>query len=254
CSSCYEELLLDTYQCKIFLDNFIPQNKKIISCVELNFLCNSYMNKEKILSLYQKYPQAETFCIISCGIGIQFVSDIVEKEIVALTDSIQPLYNPTAATIQHGISLNNYNFCATCGQCFLNYTENICPIVNCSKSLLNGPCGGAKNGKCEVDKTKDCGWEKIYKKLKNVKKSRLVYEVIFRNYNIATPLHLKELIDNNLNIRIFDFYGGIHPEHKEHTDNYSIVEFPASQLLYLFLSQHIGKPSISIVKKNQYIK
>ncbi|HCJ67524.1 MAG TPA: 5,10-methylene tetrahydromethanopterin reductase, partial [Elusimicrobia bacterium] len=47
--------------------------------------------------------------------------------------------------------LTPFNFdCAQCGQCFLNYTGGICPLTSCAKSLLNGPCGGAKNGKCEV--------------------------------------------------------------------------------------------------------
>ena len=33
------------------------------------------------------------------------------------------------------------------------------------QSLVNGQCGGAKNGKCEVDGDKDCAWEKIYRRL-----------------------------------------------------------------------------------------
>ena len=46
--------------------------------------------------------------------------------------------------------------CDACAQCFLNITGGVCPIVDCSKSLVNGQCGGAKNGKCEVDGDKDC--------------------------------------------------------------------------------------------------
>ena len=47
-------------------------------------------------------------------------------------------------------------------------TGGICPITACSKSLINGQCGGAKNGKCEVDPNMDCGWERIYQKLKKL--------------------------------------------------------------------------------------
>ena len=50
-------------------------------------------------------------------------------------------------------------------KCYLNITGGVCPIVDCSKSLVNGQCGGAKNGKCEVDPNKDCAWEKIYQRL-----------------------------------------------------------------------------------------
>ena len=35
-----------------------------------------------------------------------------------------------------------------------------------SKSLVNGPCGGTKNGKCEVNPEMDCGWERIIQRLK----------------------------------------------------------------------------------------
>ena len=50
----------------------------------------------------------------------------------------------------------------------VNITGGICPITACSKSLINGQCGGAKNGKCEVDPNMDCGWERIYQKLKKL--------------------------------------------------------------------------------------
>jgi len=57
-----------------------------------------------------------------------------------------------------------YN-CAQCGDCHLNETGGICPITSCAKSLVNGQCGGARNGKCEVDKDMECGWTLIYKRL-----------------------------------------------------------------------------------------
>ena len=56
--------------------------------------------------------------------------------------------------------------CGQCGECYLNLTGGICPITACSKSLVNGPCGGTKNGKCEVNPEMDCGWERIIQRLK----------------------------------------------------------------------------------------
>ena len=55
--------------------------------------------------------------------------------------------------------------CGQCGECYLNLTGGICPITACSKSLLNGQCGGTKNGMCEVDPDMECGWERIYRRL-----------------------------------------------------------------------------------------
>ena len=56
-------------------------------------------------------------------------------------------------------------YCRMCGDCVLGSTGGICPITHCAKSLVNGPCGGAKNGKCEVDPNNDCAWIKIYNRL-----------------------------------------------------------------------------------------
>ena len=58
--------------------------------------------------------------------------------------------------------------CDQCGECYLNLTGGICPITACSKSLVNGQCGGAKNGKCEVDSNMECGWERIYRRLEKL--------------------------------------------------------------------------------------
>jgi len=58
-----------------------------------------------------------------------------------------------------------YEVCAQCGQCILGELAGICPLSRCHKSLLNGPCGGTNNGKCEVDSEKDCAWTLIYQRL-----------------------------------------------------------------------------------------
>jgi len=54
-----------------------------------------------------------------------------------------------------------HEMCAGCGECILDLTFGICPIARCAKSLLNGPCGGSKAGKCEVGKDVECAWAKI---------------------------------------------------------------------------------------------
>lgn len=56
--------------------------------------------------------------------------------------------------------------CSGCGECRLALTGGICPVTRCSKGLLNGQCGGSKNGKCELSPDKDCGWVLIYEALK----------------------------------------------------------------------------------------
>lgn len=58
--------------------------------------------------------------------------------------------------------------CAACGDCVLGITGGICPIIRCAKSILNGPCGGSQDGKCEVDPNKDCAWALIIERLERL--------------------------------------------------------------------------------------
>ena len=58
--------------------------------------------------------------------------------------------------------------CAACGDCRLEETAGICPITRCTKGILNGPCAGTKNGKCEANKDMDCAWVLIYKRLERL--------------------------------------------------------------------------------------
>jgi len=58
--------------------------------------------------------------------------------------------------------------CAACGECHLEDTGGICPITRCTKGILNGPCAGTKNGKCEANKDMDCAWILIYNRLERL--------------------------------------------------------------------------------------
>ena len=89
----------------------------------------------------------ENVVVISCGLGIQTVADLAGKPVVAASNTLN--YRG-----HHGMALTKKS-CDACAQCYLNITGGVCPIVDCSKSLVNGQCGGAKNGKCEVDPNKD---------------------------------------------------------------------------------------------------
>jgi len=99
-------------------------------------------------------------CILamSCALGVQRVASYINKPVI-----------PALDTLFIGLEESPGNFhevCAQCGHCVLGYTADICPITACHKHLLNGPCGGTDNGKCEVDKEKDCAWTLIYRRLK----------------------------------------------------------------------------------------
>ena len=104
---------------------------------------------------------ADTIAVFSCGVGVQTVAAMFPaKRVVACCDTY-------ALPGYQGVTPLEVD-CKQCGECFLNLTGGICPLTACSKSLVNGQCGGAKNGKCEVDPNMECGWERIYQKLKKI--------------------------------------------------------------------------------------
>ena len=119
---------------------------------------------------------AETIAVFSCGVGVQTVAAMYPgKRVVACCDTY-------ALPGYQGVTPLEVD-CKQCGECFLNLTGGICHLTACSKSLVNGQCGGAKNGKCEVDPNMECGWERIYQKLKKIGRlDAMKCPVQIRNY------------------------------------------------------------------------
>ena len=119
---------------------------------------------------------ADTILVFSCGVGVQTVAAMYPgKRVCAACDTY-------ALPGYQGVTPLEVD-CKQCGECFLNLTGGICPLTACSKSLVNGQCGGAKNGKCEVDPNLECGWERIYQKLKKLGRlDAMKCPVQIRNY------------------------------------------------------------------------
>jgi hypothetical protein len=106
-------------------------------------------------------PIRNVHCILvmACALGVHRVSLYIDKPVI-----------PALDTLFIGVEDSPGYFhevCAQCGQCVLGETAGICPLTACHKGLLNGPCGGTNNGKCEVDKEKDCAWTLIYQRLRD---------------------------------------------------------------------------------------
>ena len=114
--------------------------------------------------------------MLSCGVGVQTVaSQFAAKRIIPGCDTYHLPGFQGVTPLQHD--------CQQCGECYLNITGGICPLTACSKSLVNGQCGGAKDGKCEVDPNMECGWERIYRKLEQLGRlDALKCPIQIRNY------------------------------------------------------------------------
>jgi methylenetetrahydrofolate reductase (NADPH) len=57
--------------------------------------------------------------------------------------------------------------CKDCGDCSLPDIAFLCPESQCAKNQRNGPCGGTREGRCEVDGFGDCIWLRAYERLKS---------------------------------------------------------------------------------------
>ena len=98
---------------------------------------------------------------LACGAGIQFLAEKFRKHPVLPGVDTQFI----GVTEEQGVWTER---CQACGNCVLDRTGGICPVARCSKSLFNGPCGGSKGGKCEMDSQVECGWQLIYGRLKEL--------------------------------------------------------------------------------------
>jgi len=132
-------------------------------------LCKLSLAKELLNVRHKKQTEeADSFLVLACGQGIHAVIDATNGGLV----------HPGCDTIFGGETVtDNFitEFCSLCGECIVETTGGLCPLTLCSKGLLNGPCGGAKNGKCEVDKEQDCGWQLIYERLKSIDRLDSMY-------------------------------------------------------------------------------
>ncbi|MBI5637042.1 MAG: methylenetetrahydrofolate reductase C-terminal domain-containing protein [Nitrospinae bacterium] len=122
------------------------------TCHELDVQRIARQHKEEI-------GKSDAILVLACGAGIQAVGDSLDKPVISGCDS---LFIGNSKR-----QMNFYEKCSACGDCVLNETAGLCPETRCPKGLLNGPCGGAVRGMCEVDQTNKCVWIEIYERLKS---------------------------------------------------------------------------------------
>ena len=141
------------------LQNELAAQGRVVGVITADYICNPENMKLRLKAHMAELAEADTVLVFSCGVGVQTVAEYLEDQrVIAACDTL-PLPG------FQGVTPLEYD-CGQCGECFLNLTGGICPITACSKSLVNGPCGGTKDGKCEVCPEMECGWERIIQRLK----------------------------------------------------------------------------------------
>jgi len=116
------------------------------------------------MGFLEKVKEADIIISIACGVGVQHACNYFNRVIEGKRVRVVPGLNTTfmGANIEIG---HWEERCLGCGDCVLERTGGICPITRCAKGLLNGPCGGSSDGKCEISKDIECAWHLIIERL-----------------------------------------------------------------------------------------
>jgi hypothetical protein len=107
---------------------------------------------------------------LACGAGVQHLADRYPDK------PVFPAVNTVFVGIDRAVGVYEER-CRACGDCMLSYTGGICPVTRCAKSVFNGPCGGARKGRCEVDPDIPCAWFDIYDRLKSQGRLAVITDV-----------------------------------------------------------------------------
>lgn len=144
---------------KAMRKNLSQKGKLITGDVVLPVACDN-LTSEALKEYGKQIDQADLLLIMTCAFGIQTVARHVKKMVVPALDTL---------FIGKETSVGLFDeICTQCGTCIIGETGGICPVTSCHKGLVNGPCGGTNNGKCEINSNKDCAWTLIYNRLKEL--------------------------------------------------------------------------------------
>lgn len=135
------------------------KGKLITGDLVLAVACDN-LTGEALAQYGDQMDQADALLIMTCAFGVQNIAIHSGKLVVPALDTL---------FIGKETALGEFNeVCTQCGDCILGETGGICPVTTCHKGLVNGPCGGTNNGKCEIDADKDCAWTLIYNRLRDL--------------------------------------------------------------------------------------
>jgi ferredoxin len=156
--------------------------KTVAGSIMLDTPCDVRIVK-KDLSHLQEAKSADAILVLACGAGIGAIEKTVDKPLVP---ALKPVFVGTTERI------GQYDeYCAVCGECITAKTGGICPVSRCAKGMVNGPCGGVIDGKCETDSSRDCVWALIFEKLKKYGKKNDIINNYFPPRKSAKPKQVK---------------------------------------------------------------
>jgi ferredoxin len=154
------------------------EGKKVTGWMVIPTACDE-LTREALAENAEAVEAADAILVMSCAFGVQTVTMYSDKPVYP---ALNTLFVGKEETPGHFIEV-----CMQCGNCVLATTVGICPLVRCAKSLLNGPCGGSVDGKCEVSPDTPCAWQLIYDRLKALGQLGKMEEIVpVRDWSTST--------------------------------------------------------------------
>ncbi|MCF6290449.1 MAG: methylenetetrahydrofolate reductase C-terminal domain-containing protein [Desulfobacterales bacterium] len=151
-------------------------------------------DKEYINSMDQWEGQYDAVVSMACGVGVNFIANLRSSTRVF----------PAVNTSFFGGSVVQGEWteqCAGCGDCILHLTGGLCPVARCAKSLLNGPCGGSQDGKCEINPQVACVWQLIHDRLESLdSKEQMLRVAPIRDWRPAGHGGPRKVVRNDLTV------------------------------------------------------
>ncbi len=136
----------------------IAAGKEVTGSVIIDEACHMLRSSRDLRAKKEMVDEADALLVLACGAGVQSISSATPKKTVAALDTL------FLGNIRRFGQFEQK--CSLCGECIVTETAGICPVTLCPKGLLNGPCGGMDNGRCETDPDAECAWCQIYERLK----------------------------------------------------------------------------------------
>ncbi|HEY6008042.1 MAG TPA: methylenetetrahydrofolate reductase C-terminal domain-containing protein [Geobacteraceae bacterium] len=144
--------------------------KEVTGSVVIDEACHMLRVGRELRGKKDMVEEADALLVLTCGAGIQSVSAACPKRTIAALDTL------FLGNIRRFGQFEQK--CSLCGECLLTATGGICPITTCPKGLLNGPCGGMDNGRCETDGDRECTWYQIYVRLQAATEEKRLTEIV----------------------------------------------------------------------------
>ena len=151
-------------------------------------------DKEYIDAIDQWQGQYDIIISTACGVGVNFIAN------QRPTDMVYPALNTSfmGGSPEQGVWTEQ---CAGCGNCILHLTGGLCPVARCAKNLLNGPCGGSVDGKCEINPQVECVWQLIHDRLGRLDNQDMMNEIMpIRDWSTAGHGGPRKVLRDDLTI------------------------------------------------------